>query len=88
MAPTTPQDLERREALAQWMKTNGVDTATVSLHSAFRITTTEDGQRLIHYTAYERDFADRTVPCTVDPPDWLNIPIDQPALFDIPGGAR
>lgn len=85
MAPTTPHDDEqRREALAQWMNANGVEPATV-LRSEFRITTSEDGQRTIHYKEYERGFAERTVPCTVDPPDWLQIPVEDPALFDLPG---
>ncbi|MEU9014298.1 hypothetical protein AB0D12_31915 [Streptomyces sp. NPDC048479] len=92
MAPTVNnEDAEHwRIAMCDWLTANNVDPKGVPQDSDFDITTSGDGQRTIHYTAYVRtkdgskliDPDDKTrawqeqrsAPCLVEPPAWLRIP--------------
>ncbi|MET7713714.1 hypothetical protein [Streptomyces sp. NPDC005407] len=93
MAPRITELTERRRtALCDWVTANNVRPKDVPQNSDFSITTSDDGQRTIHYTAYVRDEATDNI--LVDPDDrhraWReqrSTPclVEPPAWLRIPG---
>jgi hypothetical protein len=81
---------EERLALCEWLTANGIDPLTVPLHDSGLRITEHDGQQVIQYTGYVRCertgnilsdpdasgpvTSQATVPCLVEPPQWLRVP--------------